>query len=916
MKPYHAVFRLLAVSVSGAAIITLLLTQALFGQEEKVKRYFLDNGMEIILKENHASPMITSLVFVKSGSKYESVYNNGVTHFLEHLLFNGTATNTQEQLSRGIERLGGYMNAFTRKEFTAYLVLMPKDYINYGMATQADMLFNSIFPEEKFPKERKIVLEEMKKDNDAEGTVAENYFAEKSLAGTPYARPVIGYESIIANIPREAVIDYWKRFYGPNNMTALIIGDFETAQMEVMVQSIFGRFPKADLPPAPVITVPPISGKQVFRTAAKTKSSYINYSIEAPRYTDSAYFAMALLQDYLSDEENSPLIKALTSGGEMLATSVSAYIDTKEEFSRFVIEIVTEKPERADSIIALTDAVLESLGENPPSEELLNGYKVSRRCEEIYMSEKLHYYGFTVAPLMAITGWDFFRQFQNRIDSVTAAEIAAACQKYFSPINYVATVVTPASSDTEAVYQAAGPTDEELLAHYQSNPPQIHDLNLGKKFKMPEVQAFSQEEKRYARYARQIFDNGLTVIVKSNPDSRVFALNVIGKNRSATEPEGKEGITDFVNRLIEKGTTSRNAEQLSQELATIGAKVTLYDNPWIPYDDRYTTRQFSFMKFETIDEFTVKGIELFSDMIAHPAFDSAEVEKVRSEIMGLLGRNSGSTYKIARDKFYATLFSGTAYGRSIEGSPMSIGSITIDDLKAHHRRIYSPENMIITVGTNDDPQKVMSLLKISFERIPKSGFTPIEATRPANPSGIKTAHHKMEKEQIYIYLGNLLPSAKSPDAAALDVTASVLSKRLQKVLREEQGLAYSVGAGVTLDRNFGWFICSIGTGVANFARARDGIIAEIEKLKTEMPSKEEVEEAINSIWGSNLTANLSRINQAYYMGVNEYLGLGYDHDDVYIDEIRKIDRGLVLRTARRYFDTKNYVMATAGNLDI
>ena len=72
----------------------------------------------------------------------------------------------------------------------------------------------------------------------------------------------------------------------------------------------------------------------------------------------------------------------------------------------------------------------------------------------------------------------------------------------------------------------------------------------------------------------------------------------------------------------------------------------------------------------------------------------------------------------------------------------------------------------------------------------------------------------------------------------------------------------------------------------------------------------------NSIWGSNLTANLSRINQAYYMGVYEYLGLGYDHDDVYIDEIRKIDRGLVLRTARRYFDTKNYAIATAGNMEM
>jgi predicted Zn-dependent peptidase len=102
--------------------------------------------------------------------------------------------------------------------------------------------------------------------------------------------------------------------------------------------------------------------------------------------------------------------------------------------------------------------------------------------------------------------------------------------------------------------------------------------------------------------------------------------------------------------------------------------------------------------------------------------------------------------------------------------------------------------------------------------------------------------------------------------------------------------------------------------VANFEKAKSGILAEIDRLKTAMPTDSEVTEAINSIWGSYLTANLSRINQAYYMGVNEYLGVGYDYDESYLDNIRKVDRGLVMRTARRYFDTTNYVIATAGNM--
>ncbi len=874
----------------------------------------LDNGMEIVLKENHASPMIASLIFVHSGSKYESKYNNGATHFLEHLLFNGTAIQTEDELSQGIERLGGYINAFTQKEITAYLVLMPKEYIEYGLAVQADMLFNSVFPKDKFPKERKIVIEEIKQGDDAEGAPAENFFEAKAMVGTRYAQPIIGYESIIANIPREAVIDYYKQFYGPNNMTALIIGDFDKDKITNSLKNIFGPFPAVELPAPKQEPYTPLTGQQVFKTSADVKSTYIKYSIEAPHYSKDEYFSFMLLVDYLSDNENSPLIKALKNGAEPLVTSVSAYLDTKKEFSRLNIDIITEKPDMVDSIITLTDNILQSLSTDPPSPELLSGYRVTRRCDEIYMSEKLHHYGFVKAPLMAITGWDFFDKIQENIDSVKIEDIAKASSEYLSSLNYIVTATYPTKSFAGEVETVSGPGPDEVIKFFENQKYPEYDLTSGKDFKLPIIKPGTEVEKRYSEYHREILPNGITVVVKSNPDSRVFALNVIGKNRSATELVGKDGITDFVNRMIEKGTANYSAGELAMKLSSIGAKVTLYDNPWIPFDDRYTTRQYSFMKFETIDEFTSEWIRLFTEMIERPAFDSVEMEQVRKEIFGLMGRNSGSTYKTARDAFYETLFRYSPYSKKINGNYRTVASITLSDLREHHRRIYAPENMIITVGTRQHPAGIMALLREKLQNIPTTGFIPIEPGTPKDISGVVTAHEKMDKEQIYIYLGNLLPSASSPDASALKVTSAVLSERLHKNIREKQGLAYQVGSSVSLDKQFGWYVCSMGTDVKNYKKAKEAILFEIERLKTEPPAEDELETAINSIWGSYLSANLSRINQLYYMGTYEYLGLGYDYGDKYISGIRSVTAEQVSEMAQKYFDTENYVIATAGNI--
>jgi zinc protease len=196
-----------------AVLIILLSTiTALAGRTVQMT---LDNGMVVIMKENHTTPLVSSVVCVRAGSKFEDESNNGFTHFLEHLLFDGTKNMDRIQLNEGFKDHGGYINAFTQKDLTAYLFVIPLEFTEYALQTQADQLFNSNMPDEEFPKERKIVIEEIKKDNDNPDNQAEMFFDSLIYKGTPFARPVLGEKDVIANIPREKVWAYYKERYAP-----------------------------------------------------------------------------------------------------------------------------------------------------------------------------------------------------------------------------------------------------------------------------------------------------------------------------------------------------------------------------------------------------------------------------------------------------------------------------------------------------------------------------------------------------------------------------------------------------------------------------------------------------------------------------------------------------------------------------
>ncbi len=876
--------------------------------------YQLDNGMEVILKETHASPMVASMVFVRSGSKYESRYENGITHFLEHLLFDGTINKSREEIDGSIRDLGGYINAFTRKEMTAYFTLMPRQYSEYGMVTMADMLFNSTFPEEELPKERGVVIEEIKRGIDSPGWASEKFFTEKALAGTDYSRPVLGYEPFIANIPREAIIDYWKRYYRPDNMVLLVIGDFDTDDMKKTVARVFGSIKSEKTGPVHEPSEPGdnLFGTHVFDTVADVSSTYINFSFTAPHHKDSLYLAFDLLTQYYGMPGASPLVRTLTEGASPLASEASVYLETREEFSRLNVSIITEDPANVDTIVSLVPALLKQAGSHNADPETIAGIITSTKCDEIYNSEKLHYLGFMISGKLMTEGWDAVVNYGSELSKVTWGQAKQAATQWLSEPNYVATVVRPLTDSTQTGWTPQEMTVEEVTAHFASAEIPEYDLTRGYKLAYPKPDSVDLELNDPAEYYREILPNGLTVIVKSSPDSRVFGVSLLGKNRNANEPVGKAGITDFVNHCLEKGTVNRTASELTKDLARIGANLTLYDNPWIPYDDHYTTRRFSFIKFETIDEYAEKGFDLFAELLLQPAFDSTEVENVRSAMIGALGRSSGSARSVARALFYKTIFGDSPYGQPVGGTPATIGSISRDDLIAHHKKFYSPGNMILAVGTNLPTDTVMAWVHNRFGTLPVSSVTQPEISKPRVPEEKIVEHHEMDSKQISLYIGNPLPGATSKDVPVLKVAASILNSRLYLNLREKQGLAYSVGAGTMFDREFGLLYCVMGTSNENFGKARDGILLEIDKLRLDGPAYGEINTARNSIWGSFGRARLSRVNQAYWLAVNEYLGRPVGYDNQFLRTLSEVNIDAIRRVTAKYFNTDAYVMASAG----
>lgn len=841
----------------------------------------LGNGMRVILLPHRANPMIAASVVVGAGVMHEPQGMNGASHFLEHLLFDGTTTRTQRQLYDEVDRYGAYNNATTREDHTLFQLLIQKEFVEAGFAIQSDMLFRSTIPAELFEKERGIVLEELAKDKSDPAYAADATFRAFAFAATPLARPVLGTEASLGAMKRDDVVAYYKARYVPSNMTLVVMGDFEPERILPAIQATYGAAPKGEAPAASRAAWPgaprlrlmrkPLAGGQVFVHAA--------FPLPIPVH-DSRFAAVKLLLDAASVGDDAPLSAVLEGGAKPMVLSQGAGVSPRAG-TWSTVEFTARVAEGADPRTVL-DAFARQMRRCGPGSAAwgrLPLVRAQRRSEAVLEADQIHYVAMMRSAYVAGSPKEWLARQLESPDDPSTKELEAA-----------AALLESGLDGLRAAIQGAGP-EEDVLAW---NPPPV-------------------ESERVApagarRIVTRTLGNGAEVVVDANGDSQVFAVHLLFRARSASEPAGKEGIADFLHRLYLKGTAFRDAGAMSARLQEIGARLKTHDDPSVPFDDYYTTPEFSFVRFEIPAERWRDGVSLVAEMIRLPRFDEAAIEAVRKTMLDLQKRRSGSPREIASALLDKALDPEGPFSKSVLGTPESIASITRDDLVAFHAAYAGGAHLIATAVGPADAEAVASALEAALSPLP-NGTPPPPRKSPPETASAREVSATLGKDQAYLALGRVF-EAPVDDRPALAVAGALLSDRLAFHLREEKGLAYSIGASC---RTFGpayRFDATMGTRQANVDVALAGLREGIAAFVNADPDPAAVERAANALRGRLLMRRLTRINQAYFAGIDRLEGRSAGGDLDRLDALRRVTAADVKRVARRWIDPAAMVTVT------
>lgn len=821
----------------------------------------LENGMEVIYVENHSNPVIASVIIVKTGVRNETPAINGASHYLEHLLFNGTKTRTQKQLYDEMDFIGGYNNAHTDWDYTDFMVLAPKDQFETALDIQSDMLFNSTILPEKFKKERKIVLEEIARDRTRPSYTADEFFNYVYFKGSMYAYPVLGSYESLANTTRDEVFAYYKAHYVPNNMVAVIIGDFETAQMKNIVEKYLGPYPPGDVPAAKPIRVRPVRSKDIFVTHGSTRHPLLSMAIPAPKYSNADYYSFEILNSILNEKLSR---KFQETNPPKVFQVYSDYV-VHPDVSLLKIDATLAPGISAGEFVRETKAVFRQLREQPIAPLKLRHIINSILAENTYLFERPHYFGMMKATYLYLGGYDFLKSYNTSIQKVTPQAIQQVAQKYLSGVQPVVTVMKPEVQTKE---------------------------NRGKT--------------SLTSYKKKVLANGLTVIVKQGTGSQVAGFHILAKNRLLMEPVGKNGITEVLHYMLTKGTQHFSEKALQDTLEAMGTHLKVHDNPYIPYDNYYLSRFYSYIRMESLEDFKIPSFKILAELIEKPKFTEKALESVKAELANRAGRQGGSARSLAGKIFSKRIFADSLLARPVLGRPNEIQSITLKDLESYYKTYFSPANLILTIVTNRPVDKMMALVQENFGGWTTGKQAPPISTKLNSLKKSVRIEKNLGKGQSYILVGKPLDQFDPTDYPALMVTNAILSSRLAFHLREQKGWAYSIGSSVVADK-LPYFIASMGTRPQNVTEAEKALRKEIHEFPGQTLTDREVQKSIHMLIGRYLMRQLPRENQAYFLGLSQFAFGDYRVWTHVFDRMKQIKKADVRRIARKYFGNGRFV---------
>ena len=403
---------------------------------QKVHEYQLDNGLKLIVKEDHRAPIMVSQVWYKVGSSYEHDGITGLSHVLEHMMFKGTKEHPSGQFSEIIAENGGRENAFTSQDYTAYFQTMEKSRLPVSFELEADRMRNLLIPEDEFLKEVKVVMEErrMRTDDNPQSLTYEQFNASAYLSNG-YRIPTIGWMDDLENMNVADLKDWYQRWYAPNNATVVVAGDVDPEEVFTLAKKYFGPLKSSATPELkPRLEIRQLGTRRI-KVAAPAELPYFMMGYKTPvvktAEQDWEPYALEVLAGVLDGGSSARLETELIRGDSVAASAGAGYSAYDRMETLFTLSGTPSKERSIEELEQALRKQVERLRVEPVSEQELARVKAQIRAEKVYEEDSVFYQAMQIGVLETIgLSWKEEENYHRQMNAVTAEQVQAVAKKY------------------------------------------------------------------------------------------------------------------------------------------------------------------------------------------------------------------------------------------------------------------------------------------------------------------------------------------------------------------------------------------------------------------------------------------------------------------------------------------------------
>jgi len=606
--------------VAAVGIATVFLC-AIPGNCEQPDRYTLPNGMVVILAPDHSAPVVSMNIWVNVGAFNELDSESGMSHFIEHLLFDGSTNLEPGEGASLIEASGGDFNAYTDYDNTVLTATVASRFVETMIRVVSETALAPLFEDTEVERERQVILEEIRRGlDDPQDRLSELLF-EKAFIGHPYGKPVIGTMEKVGSYTRDDLVRYYTTHYRPDDMAVILVGDFDPGAVKPMIRRYLGAVRPSGRPTAPSAACPLNAGPVIAGITQPVHTASVYIAFNTIPITHDDLFGLDVSSFILGTGRDSRLYRALVDTG--LAYSVGSYSYTPKKAGLFFITATVDESGIVPAVEAIIHEVSRLAAEPVTADELAKA-ETATIADFVFDKETYDSRTRSLGFYETATGTlDFEKRYLKGIRAVTARDVLRTTKKYLALENMTIVYLIPSS--------APGPvTDEQVmtaaLGAFGAPAPAAGEL--------PALAAGPS-----GGY-KAVLPNGIRLVVKEDRSLPIVSVVAAFDGGVRYENPENNGIGNLTAMMLTRGTTRLTSQALAEKIDRIAADV-----------GGFSGRDSLGLKAQFLTDYRDEGWTIVADILRNPSFDTDELGKARDIAGAAIDRGKDNLVRRTRDLF-------------------------------------------------------------------------------------------------------------------------------------------------------------------------------------------------------------------------------------------------------------------------